>query len=500
MEEPRSATLKELALTEGSRISGEAGTRVTGLSVDSRQVRPGHLFAALPGARVHGAEFIPYALRMEAGAVLTDGAGAAMAGRLNVPVIIHPDPRLALARASAAWFGAQPKVMTAVTGTNGKTSVASFTRQIWQHMGLRAVNFGTAGVEGAVQAPLSHTTPEPVTLHRLIARLAGEGVTHAAMEASSHGLEQRRLDGVRLTAAAFTNLTRDHLDYHPSVEAYTAAKLGLFDRVLPVGATAVLNLDDAAASLFRLVAIGRGQRVIGVGCAEAAELRLIGTAFESHGQVIRFGWQGREHVARLALVGGFQAANALVAAALAIGCGAEAEAVFAALPALTGVRGRMELAGTRANGAAIYVDFAHTPDALATALAALRPHCTGRLVCVFGAGGDRDPGKRPLMGAAVAAGADLAIVTDDNPRSEDPATIRAAILAAAPGATEIGDRAEAILTGVDALGPDDLLLIAGKGHEAGQIVGGEVYPFDDGEQARAAILALDGHGVSEAPA
>ncbi|WP_118138315.1 UDP-N-acetylmuramoyl-L-alanyl-D-glutamate--2,6-diaminopimelate ligase [Oceanicella sp. SM1341] len=496
MEEPRSATLKELELTEGSRISGEAGTRVTGLSVDSRQVRPGHLFAALPGARVHGAEFIPYALRMEAGAVLTDGAGAAMAGKLNVPVIIHPDPRLALARAAARWFDAQPRVMTAVTGTNGKTSVASFTRQIWQHMGLAAVNFGTAGVEGAVQAPLSHTTPEPVTLHRLIARLAGEGVTHAAMEASSHGLEQRRLDGVRLTAAAFTNLTRDHLDYHPSVEAYTAAKLGLFDRVLPVGATAVINIDDAAATLFRLVATGRGQRIIGVGRGEGADLRLTGTEFESHGQVIRFTWEGREHVARLGLVGDFQALNALVAAGLAIGCGGAPEAVFAALPALVGVRGRMELAGTRANGAAVYVDYAHTPDALQTALAALRPHCAGRLVCVFGAGGDRDPGKRPLMGAVAAEGADLAIVTDDNPRSEDPATIRAAILAAAPGATEIGDRAEAILTGVDALGPDDLLLIAGKGHETGQIVAGEVHPFDDGEQARAAIHALDGNGLA----
>jgi UDP-N-acetylmuramoyl-L-alanyl-D-glutamate--2,6-diaminopimelate ligase len=495
------AGFEALGLLAGATRAGDWSAppaALTGLAVDSRRVKPGNLFAALPGAVAHGAEFVPYALRMGAGAILTDADGLRRAeaeGPLGVPVIVVENPRRALALAAARWSGAQPETVVAVTGTNGKTSVASFTRQIWEALGDRAVNFGTVGVEGAVAAPLAHTTPEPIALHALLAELAAAGVTHAAMEASSHGLHQHRLDGVRLKAAGFTNLTRDHLDYHADEAAYFAAKLGLFTRVLLRGGAAVVNLDDRFGPRVAEAARARGQRVIGVGRAEACELRLTAQRFDATGQEARFVWAGRAHVARLGLIGGFQASNALVAAGLAIGSGSDPEQTFAALPGLATVRGRMQRAATRKNGAAVFVDYAHTPDALATALAALRPHVMGRLLVVFGAGGDRDRGKRPLMGRAAAAGADVAFVTDDNPRSEDPAAIRAAVLEGCPGATEIGDRAEAILTAVDALQPGDALLIAGKGHETGQIVGDDVLPFDDAEQASVAAAALDGLGA-----
>jgi UDP-N-acetylmuramoyl-L-alanyl-D-glutamate--2,6-diaminopimelate ligase len=493
-EADRRKTLSDLGLTP---VSG-ADVAVTGLSVDSRLTRDGHLFAAMPGVKAHGAEFVKYALRMGAVAVLTDAEGARIAAAEiadhGAALIIADDPRLALARTSARWFGAQPETMVAVTGTNGKTSVATFTRQIWEALDLPAVNFGTTGVEGAVAAPLSHTTPEPITLHRLLADLAAQGVTHAAMEASSHGLAQRRLDGVRLAAGAFTNFTQDHLDYHATFDEYFAAKAGLFDRVLPDGAGAVLNIDDPRGPEMAAIAEARGLKVLTVGEREGADLRILGQRFDATGQDLRFGFRGEAHMARLGLIGGFQAENVLAAAGLAIATGAAPERVFRALPMLSTVRGRMQHAATRANGAAVFVDYAHTPDALETALKALRPHVMGRLVVVFGAGGDRDRGKRPLMGQAAAENADVLFVTDDNPRSEVPATIRAAILAACPGANEIGDRAEAILAGVDALGPGDALLIAGKGHEAGQIVGDDVLPFDDVEQASIAVAALDGMG------
>lgn len=488
-------SLAELGLT--ARDGREA--RLSGISVDSRAVKPGHLFAALPGTRMHGGEFIPYALRMQAGAVLTDAQGAAIAqaalADAGVPLIVVQDPRQALAGAAALWFGAQPRTMVAVTGTNGKTSVASFTRQIWAELGLAAANIGTTGVEGAYSAPLNHTTPEPVTLHRLLAEMAAQGVTHAAMEASSHGLEQRRLDGVHLTAAAFTNFTQDHLDYHDGFEAYFAAKAGLFSRVLPEEGTAVINLDDSMGARMAAVARARGQKLLTLGRAPGCDLRIMAQRFDATGQDLRFEWQGEPCQVRLGLIGGFQAQNVLTAVGLAIAAGARPEDVFAVLPRLATVRGRMQHVATRSNGAAVFVDYAHTPDALATALAALRPHVMGRLIVVFGAGGDRDRGKRPLMGAAAAEHADVVFVTDDNPRSEDPAAIRAAILAACPEANEVGDRAEAILRGVDALGPGDALLIAGKGHETGQVVGSDVFPFDDAEQASVAVAALDGRGV-----
>jgi UDP-N-acetylmuramoyl-L-alanyl-D-glutamate--2,6-diaminopimelate ligase len=379
----------------------------------------------------------------------------------------------------------------AVTGTNGKTSVASFVRQIWAELGHAAVNLGTTGVEGAWTAPLAHTTPEPITLHRCLSEAAENGVTHAAMEASSHGLEQRRLDGVHLAAAGFSNFTQDHLDYHETFEAYFAAKMGLFDRVLPQDGTAVINLSDPKGAQVRKIAEARGQSVLTVGLGEA-DLCLMNQRFDSSGQALRFSWQGKTFQTRLNLIGGFQAENILLACGLVIAAGDDPERVFETLPHLTTVRGRMQLAATRDNGAAVFVDYAHTPDAVATALKALRPHVMGRLIAIVGAGGDRDATKRPLMGKAAANHADIVFVTDDNPRSEDPASIRAAVMDGAPEATEVGDRAEAILRGIDALQPGDALLIAGKGHETGQIVGDQVLPFDDVEQASISVAALDG--------
>jgi len=479
----------------GLAATGGANPEISGLAVDSREVRDGFLFAALPGTRVHGAEFIQYALRQGAVAVLTDAEGARIASEEmaanGTVVVVTEDPRMALSYAAALWFGAQPGVMAAVTGTNGKTSVATFLRMIWQALGLEAVNLGTTGVEGDFTAPLNHTTPEPITLHRTLAAAAEAGIAFGAMEASSHGLAQRRLDGVHLKAAGFTNFTQDHLDYHATFDEYFQAKAGLFDRVLADDGTAVINIDDPRGPEMAMIAQSRGQQVITVG-RQGADLELLGQRFDATGQDIRFAFRGKTYMARLNLLGGFQAENVLLASGLAIACGAEPERVFEVLGELSTVRGRMQLAATRENGAAVFVDYAHTPDAVETALKAMRPHVMGRLIAIVGAGGDRDPGKRPLMGAAAAENADVVFVTDDNPRTEDPAVIRAAVMAGAPEATEVGDRAEAILRAVDALQAGDTLLIAGKGHESGQIVGDDVLPFDDVEQASVAVAALDG--------
>ncbi|MBW0158806.1 UDP-N-acetylmuramoyl-L-alanyl-D-glutamate--2,6-diaminopimelate ligase [Sedimentimonas flavescens] len=485
--------LSELGLT----VLHGADVAVTGLSVDSRLTREGHLFAALPGTKVHGASFAPVALERGAIAILSDREGAeiareAVSGR-DVALVVVEDPRQALAFASALFFGAQPATVVGVTGTNGKTSVATFTRQIWALLDFEAANIGTTGVEGAFTAPSAHTTPEPITLHRLLSQMEAAGVTHAAMEASSHGLAQKRLDGVRLSAAAFTNFTQDHLDYHATFDEYFAAKAGLFTRVLPEDGVAVINTDDPKGEELVKYARVRGQRVIRIGHDERCEMRLLGQRYDATGQDLRFSWEGAVHLARLPLIGGFQAMNVLTAAALAIGCGAEASAVFGTLPRLQTVRGRMQLAATRDNGAAVFVDYAHTPDAVETAIKALRPHVMGNLVAIVGAGGDRDRTKRPLMGRAAALNADKVLVTDDNPRTEDPALIRAAVMEGAGAeAVEVGDRAEAILRGVDMLGPGDALLICGKGHETGQIIGTDIYPFDDAEQASVAVAALDG--------
>ena len=491
------SSLAELGLT----AQGGREARITGLSVDSRDVKPGHLFFALPGSRLHGAEFIQYALRMEAAAVLTDAEGARIAADVlagsEAALVIAQDPREALAQTASLWFGPHPATVVAVTGTNGKTSVSTFCRQIWELMGIEGVNLGTTGVEGVWTHPLKHTTPEPITLHRVLAEAEAAGVSHVAMEASSHGLDQRRLDGVLLAAAAFSNFTQDHLDYHGTFEAYFEAKMGLFTRVLSEDGVAVVNLDDPKGPEVAAISAARGQEVIGVGRHAEARLRLQAQRFDATGQDLRFTWQGRPFQVRLSLIGGFQAENVLLAAGLVIAAGGDPADVFACLPELGTVRGRMQLAATRDSGAAVFVDYAHTPDAVETALKALRPHVMGRIVVIVGAGGDRDRGKRPLMGAAAARHADVVIVTDDNPRSEDPASIRAAVMAGAVEAgaeslTEVGDRAEAILRGIDALGPGDALLIAGKGHESGQIVGDDVLPFDDVEQASVAVAALEG--------
>ncbi|TLP67840.1 UDP-N-acetylmuramoyl-L-alanyl-D-glutamate--2,6-diaminopimelate ligase [Parasedimentitalea maritima] len=484
-------TLGQLGLT----ARGGADPVITGVTVDSRAVQEGYLFAALPGSVVHGAKFIAGAVDRGAVAILTDTDGAKIAEATlqnsSIALIVVEDPRQTLAYAAALWFGAQPQTIVAVTGTNGKTSVASFVRQIWEELGHAAVNLGTTGVEGAWSFPLAHTTPDPVTLHDALSQAVGHGVTHVAMEASSHGLDQRRLDGVSLAAAGFTNFSQDHLDYHHTFEAYFAAKAGLFRRVLADDGVAVINVDDPRGAEMRAVAGARGQEVITVGRG-LGDLSLMGQRFDASGQDMRFSWHDKPYQARLSLIGGFQAENILLACGLVIASGEMPERVFETLPHLKTVRGRMQLAATRGNGAAVFVDFAHTPDAIATALKALRPHVLGRLIAIVGAGGDRDATKRPLMGQAAAENADVVIVTDDNPRSEDPAEIRAAVKGGALEAIEVGDRAEAILRGVDVLAPGDALLICGKGHESGQIVGDDILPFDDVEQASMAVAALDG--------
>lgn len=454
---------------------------VAGLAVDSRAVKPGDVFFALGGSKTDGARFIGAAIEAGAVAVVADHAYA-----VSVPVIVTSNPRRALALAAAAFYPRQPQTIAAVTGTSGKTSVAAFTRQLWDSLGYEAASLGTIGIVSRHRNVYgSLTTPDPVALHRALDELAGDGVTHLALEASSHGLDQHRLDGVRIAAAAFTNLSRDHMDYHPTVAHYLAAKLRLFTDLAPEGAPAVIAADHehsaaviAAARAHKLDAITVGRQGEGI--------RLVDAAIDGFGQKITIEHRGQTYRLRLPLVGEFQIENALVAAGLVIATGGDAAKTFAALEKLEGAKGRLELIGER-NGAPVFVDYAHKPDALMKALEALRPYAKKRLVVVFGAGGDRDAGKRPLMGAIAAQHADVVIVTDDNPRSEKPAAIRAEILAAAKGAKEIGDRAEAIRSAVASLQPGDVLLIAGKGHETGQIVGDKVLPFSDHEAASAAL-------------
>ncbi len=396
------------------------------------------------------------------------------------------NPRRTLALAAAKFFPRQPKTIAAVTGTSGKTSVAAFTRQIWSTLGYQAASIGTIGVvspKGEHYGSL--TTPDPIELHRTLDQLAGEGVTHLALEASSHGLDQHRLDGVRIAAGAFTNLSRDHLDYHRTIEAYLAAKLHLFEDLVVAGGTAVIGVDDCYAGQVVDLAKKRGLKIIAVG-EHGKDIKFVSGSIDGFAQMITVAHDGHTYKVRLPLVGAFQVQNAGIAAGLAIATGAEPSRVFAALEKLTGAKGRLELAGTR-NGAPIFIDYAHKPDALKKALESLRPYARGKLIVVFGAGGDRDAGKRPIMGRIAAENADRVIVTDDNPRSENPAAIRAAILADAPGAAEISDRAEAIRTAIAELEAGDALLIAGKGHEAGQIIGDRIVPFSDHEAVAAAL-------------
>ncbi len=461
-----------------------AAVDIGAITADSRAVAGGALFAALPGTRADGAAFIAQAVARGAVAVLAPAGTPWPEGVAPVPLLRADDPRRALALMAAAFHAAQPATLIAVTGTNGKTSTVEFLRQFWTLAGHRAASLGTLGVvaEGFPPGP-TLTTPDPVTLHERLAALAAAGVAHAAIEASSHGLEQRRLDGARLAAAGFSNLTRDHLDFHGGMDAYRAAKLRLFDTLLPAGAPAVFNADMDAVTLdcLRGIAVRRGLRRIEVG-EQGREIRLLAVHPQTTGQVLEIEAGGVRQTLELTLPGRFQAENVLMAAALAIATGL-ANALSLA-PKLVGVRGRMEFCARLANGAAVYVDYAHTPDALERLLIALRPHVTGRLHVVFGAGGDRDPGKRPLMGDACARLADRCWITDDNPRGEAPALIRAAIRATCPDAVEIGDRAEAIAAAMAALGPGDVLAVAGKGHESGQTIAGVTLPFDDAAVVR----------------
>ena len=472
---------------------GAADLAIRGLTADSREVREGYLFAAISGAKADGAAFIPDAIAKGAAAILADEKVSATAA---VPIIHDVNPRRALAMIAARFFERQPAFISAVTGTNGKTSVASFARQIWTRLGYRSASLGTLGAIGPegerLDAGPPLTTPDPVALHRLLNRLADEGFEHVAFEASSHGLDQFRLDGVRIKSAAFTNLTRDHLDYHGTEDAYFAAKLRLFTEILPPEGIAVVNVDTAPGVRVAEAALRAGRKVWRAGRA-GKELRLIKSTLGSKEQKVTLEVLDEHYEVNLPLAGAFQASNALLSAGLVIACGAEPASAIAALEKLTTVPGRMQWIGEVGAGesaASIYVDYAHTPDALRAVLEAVRPHTKHRLHVVFGCGGDRDAGKRPLMGMLAAALADHTIITDDNPRSEVPAEIRREIMEGVPeGANveEIGDRAKAIAAAIDALEPGDNLVIAGKGHETGQIVGKVVLPFDDSEVASAAI-------------
>jgi UDP-N-acetylmuramoyl-L-alanyl-D-glutamate--2,6-diaminopimelate ligase len=480
--------LRDLFSDDTAMTTAAAGIDITGLAVDSRAVKPGDLFFALAGAKTDGARFIAQAITSGAVAVAGDHLPS---DEQSAALVRVDNPRRTLALAAAKFYPRQPATIAAVTGTSGKTSVAAFVRQIWQREGIAAASIGTIGLVTPQRSVYgSLTTPDPIALHRSIDEITGEGVTHLALEASSHGLDQYRLDGVRVAAGGFTNLSRDHMDYHPDVAHYLAAKLRLFrDLVAPSGA-AVISADHDCSAKVIAAARERKLRLITVGRNgdPGAGIKLRSATIDGFSQRLILEHQGRMQNLLLPLVGEFQIENALVAAGLAIGTGSDADRVFEALAHLEGAKGRLELVGER-NGAPIFVDYAHKPDALAKALQALRPYAKRHLVVVFGAGGDRDAGKRPLMGAIAAAQADRVIVTDDNPRSENAADIRAAILAATMGADEIGDRAEAIRTAITALQPGDALLIAGKGHETGQIIGDVVLPFSDHQAVAAALTS-----------
>jgi UDP-N-acetylmuramoyl-L-alanyl-D-glutamate--2,6-diaminopimelate ligase len=464
-----------------------AAVEIKGVAVDSRVVKPGDVFFALAGRKTDGARFIDAAIA--AGAVAVAGDHAPRDDH-RVPFVTTPNPRRALALAAARFYPRQPATIAAVTGTSGKTSVAAFARQIWLRLGHASASIGTIGLVSPKRIVYgSLTTPDPIALHRQLDEIARDGVTHLAFEASSHGLDQYRLDGVRIAAGGFTNLTRDHMDYHPDAAHYLAAKLRLFRDLVMAGGAAVISADHDCSQAVIDAARARGLRIVTVGSkgdGAGEGIRLIDADIDGFAQKLALEHRGRRVSIRLPLVGEFQVENALVAAGLAIGTGSEANEVFPSLEHLEGAKGRLERVGER-NGASIFVDYAHKPDALAKALQALRPYAKRKLIVVFGAGGDRDAGKRPLMGAIASEHADHVIVTDDNPRSENPDAIRAAILSAARGATDIGDRAAAIRAAIEGLEPGDALLIAGKGHETGQIVGDRVLPFSDHDAVASAL-------------
>jgi UDP-N-acetylmuramoyl-L-alanyl-D-glutamate--2,6-diaminopimelate ligase len=472
-----------------------SGLALTGLASDSRKVKPGYLFAALAGTKTDGARFVKDAVARGAVAVMGPPSLADDVAALGVRFIPEENPRAGLARFAAAFYAGQPEIVAAVTGTKGKSSIVAFLREIWTALGKPAASLGTVGVIGPKgEMPLSHTTPDPVEIHELLAKLKQDGVDRLAIEASSHGLDQHRLDGVKIAACGFTNITRDHMDYHPTFDDYLAAKLRLFTEVVQDGGVAVVNADAAHADRFIDAAKARGLKLITVG-RKGDTIHLDRREDRGGAQALTLHYQGKIFYVELPQAGDFQASNALVAAGLAIGLGENPQQVFEALEHLKGAPGRMEKVAFSKSGAPIYVDYAHTPDSLEKVLEALRPHTANRLHVVFGCGGDRDKGKRPLMGAIAVRLADDVIVTDDNPRTEDAATIRSEILLAAKGAREIGDRAEAIRTAVADLKTGDVLILAGKGHETGQYVKGEVFPFSDRDQAIQAAVALGGRAA-----
>ena len=466
---------------------------ITGVTCDSRRVEPGFVFAALPGSATDGRRFIDDAVARGASAIIVPMDGSDLPS-LDIPVVRDLDPRHRYAKLAAAFYGAQPANIAAVTGTNGKTSVAWFARQLINAAGLPAASAGTLGISGTsadgaslVDIQGSLTTPDPSDLHRDLKTVSAAGIDHLVVEASSHGLDQRRLDGLRVRACAFTNLTRDHLDYHKTEDAYLMAKLRLFDTLTINGGKAVVNIAARYSEAFISAAQRRGLETITVGASPAAAFRVIEASPQPAGIDLVVDIDQQRHTMTVPLIGAFQASNALVALALVSALGIDAERAIGGLAHLQAAPGRMQLCGHHPSGGTVYVDYAHTPDALETVLKAVRPHAKGAVHVLFGCGGDRDPGKRPEMGRAAAAYADKVIITDDNPRSEDAALIRKAALASAPDAIEIGDRHEAIRAAVKALGAGDVLVVAGKGHERGQIVGRDVLPFDDASEVLAAL-------------
>ncbi len=469
-------------------VNLDANTEISGVTCDSRLVEPGFLFAALPGTVSDGAEYIDDAIKRGASVILTKndvpvGAGARL--------LQHPNPRKQFAEMAARFNPGQPETVACVTGTNGKTSVAFFLEQIWSSLGIKAASLGTLGLHTSnnnlksINEPGSHTTPDPVKLHRVLAELAGLGVSNLVIEASSHGLEQYRLDGVRIKYGAFTNISRDHLDYHASMESYMAAKLRLFTQLIADDGVAVINADRPEGKEVEAACNVRGLKIISVG-KNGRDIRIVETVPENAGQQVKIEIGGNIFEINLPLVGAFQVENAVVALGLAIASGIAAADCVGALEHLNGVPGRMQAVGA-SNEKTVFVDYAHTPDALETVLKNLRPHTKNNLVVVFGAGGDRDTGKRSEMGSVAAMHADRVIITDDNPRSEDPAAIRAAILQSVPDAIEIGNRSKAIFHAIAELKTGDVLLVAGKGHEQGQVIGDKIIPFDDVLEAKKAI-------------
>jgi UDP-N-acetylmuramoyl-L-alanyl-D-glutamate--2,6-diaminopimelate ligase len=473
-------------------VGPDAVKKFAGLASDSRDVKAGFLFAAIPGTAGDGANFVGDAVARGAVAVLGRPEIESTVRAAGVEFIASENPRATLAAFAAAFYGAQPATIAAVTGTNGKTSITVFLREIWTALGRRAASMGTIGVVTPERTiKLAHTTPGPIEVQKILAEAKADGIDHLALEASSHGLDQYRLDGADIAAVAFTNLTPDHRDYHPTTEHYLNAKLRLFRDLARDGAAAVVNADADHADAFIAAAAARGLRLITVG-EDGGGLKLVARTPSLEGQTLEIVYDGTSRTVELPLAGAFQASNALIAAGLALGLGENPDGVFAALAHLKGAPGRLEKVAVAASGAPVFVDYAHTPDALENVLTALRPHAARKLVVVFGCGGDRDKAKRPQMGEIAHRLADAVIVTDDNPRTEKAEDIRREILAGCCDATEIGDRADAIRTAIGELGAGDILVIAGKGHEAGQIVGATVHPFSDRAEAIKAAVKLGG--------